>query len=104
MAWAVLCIVVVQRVTPAALARALAYEQAGSGRSCLRRVRRWGQGPALAPAEMSPQLIRQALRVPPSSQAVVVAIDTPRVGPWEVGLAGIVVGGRSLPIGWAGIP
>jgi hypothetical protein len=33
-AWAVLCIVVAQRVTPAALARALPHEQAGSGRSC----------------------------------------------------------------------
>jgi hypothetical protein len=103
-AWAVLCMVVAQRVTPAALARALPYEQAGSGRSCLRRVRRWWQGPAWAQAEMSPQVIRQALRVPPSAQAVVVAMDTTRVGPWEVGLAGIVVGGRSLPIGWAGIP
>jgi hypothetical protein len=48
-AWAVLCIVVAQRVTPAALARALPHEQAGSGRSCLRRIRRWWQGPALVP-------------------------------------------------------
>ena len=104
MAWAVLCIVVAQRVTPAALARALPYEQAGSERSCLRRVRRWWQGPALAQAEMSPQLIRQALRVHPSSQAVVVAMATTRVGPWEGWRAGIVVGGRSLPIGWAVIP
>ena len=62
-AWAVLCMVVAQRVTPAALARALPHEQAGSGRSCLRRVRRWWQGPALEQVEISPQLIRQALRV-----------------------------------------
>ena len=33
-AGAVLCVVVAPRVTPAALARALAHEQAGSGRSC----------------------------------------------------------------------
>ena len=103
-AWAVLCIVVAQRVTPAALARALPHEQAGSGRSCLRRVRRWWQGPALAQVEISPQLIRQALRVQPASQSVVVARDTTRGGPWEVWVAGIVVGGRTLPIGWAGIP
>src|SRR5215510_11384041 len=103
-AWAVLCVVVAQRVTPAALARALPHEQAGSGRSCLRRVRRWWQGPALEQVEMSPQLIRQALRVLPSSQSVIVAMDTTRVGPWEVWLAGIVVGGRTLPIGWAVIP
>ena len=103
-AWAVLCIVVAQRVTPAALARALPHEQAGSGRSCLRRIRRWWQGPAWAQAEISPQLIRQALRLHSTSQSVVVAMDTTRVGPWEVWLAGIVVGGRTLPIGWAVIP
>src|SRR5262245_4440448 len=103
-AWVVLWIVGAQRVTPAALARALPHEQAGSGRSCLRRIRRWWQGPALAQAEISPQLIRQALRVQPPSQAVVVAMDTTRVGPWEVWLAGIGVGGRQLPNGWAVIP
>jgi hypothetical protein len=103
-AWAVLCLVVAQRVTPAALARALPHEQAGSGRSCLRRIRRWWEGPALEQGEISPQLIRQALRVHPTSQSVVVAMDTTRVGPWEVWLAGIVVGGRTLPIGWAVIP
>jgi hypothetical protein len=46
-AWAVVCLLVAQRVTPAALARALPHEQAGSGRSCLRRVRQWWNGPAL---------------------------------------------------------
>ena len=103
-AWAVVCIVVAQRVTPAALARALPHEQAGSGRSCLRRVRRWWQGPTLAQVEISPPLIRQALQVQPASQVVVVAMDTTRVGPWEVWVAGIVVCGRILPIGWAVIP
>lgn len=103
-AWAVLCIVVAQRVTPAALARALPHEQAGSGRSCLRRIRRWWQGPALEQAEINPQLILQALRVHPTLQSVVVALDTTRVGLWEVWLAGIVVGGRTMPIGWAVIP
>jgi DDE family transposase len=103
-AWAVVCIVVAQRVTPAALARALPHEQAGSGRSCLRRVRRWWQGPTLTQVEISPLLIRQALQVQPASQVVVVAMDTTRVGPWEVWVAGIVVRGRTLPIGWAVIP
>src|ERR1041384_4538898 len=102
--WAVLCIVVAQRVTPAALARALPHEQADSGRSCLRRVRRWRQGPALEQVEISPRLIRQALQLQASSPSVVVAMDTTRVGPWEVWVAGIVVGGRTLPTGWAVIP
>jgi hypothetical protein len=101
--WAVLCMVMAQRVTPAALARALPHEQAGSGRSCLRRVHRWWRGPPLVQGEISPGLIRQALLVC-TAPAVVVALDTTRVGPWEVWLAGIVVGGRTLPIGWAVIP
>jgi hypothetical protein len=40
----------------------------------------------------------------PPRQSVVVALDTTRLGPWEVWLAGIVVAGRTLPIGWAVIP
>src|SRR5215470_7615895 len=60
-AWAVLCLLVAQRVTAAALARALPAEQAGSGRSCLQRVRRWWQRPALQQATISPALIRLAL-------------------------------------------
>ncbi len=103
-AWAVLCVLAAQRVTPAAVARALPHAQAGSGRSCLRRVRRWWCGPALEQVEISPRLIHQALRVHVNSQPVVVAMDTTRVGPWEVWLAGIVIGGRTLPIGWAVIP
>ena len=45
MAWAVLCVLVAQRVTPAALARALPAEQAGRARARLTRVRRWWTGP-----------------------------------------------------------
>jgi Transposase DDE domain len=102
--WAVVCLLVAQRVTPAALARALPHAQAGSGRSCLRRVRRWWRGPALEQGEISPALIRQALLGQVIAQPVVVALDTTRVGKWEVWLAGLVVGGRTLPIGWAVIP
>src|SRR6516162_5151182 len=103
-AWAVLCLLVAQRVTSAALARALPAEQAGSGRSCLRRVRRWGRGPALDQATIRPALIRLALALLTVSHPVVVALDTTRLGPWEVWLAGIVIAGRTLPIGWAVIP
>jgi len=103
-AWAVLCLLVAQRVTSAALARALPTNQAGSGRSCLRRVRRWWRGPALDQATISPALRRLALTLLAADQPVVVALDTTRLGPWEVWLAGIVVTGRPLPIGWAVIP
>src|SRR6266516_347566 len=103
-AWAVLCLLVAQRATSAALARALPAEQAGSGRSCLRRVRRWWCGPVLDQATISPALIRLALTLLAADQPVVVALDTTRLGPWEVWLAGIIVAGRTLPIGWAVIP
>jgi hypothetical protein len=103
-AWAVLCLLLAQRVTSAALARALPADQAGSGRSCLRRVRRWWGGPAFNQATISPALIRLALALLTADHPVVVALDTTRLGPWEVWLAGIVVAGRTLPIGWAVIP
>ena len=103
-AWAVLCLLVAQRVTAAALARALPAEHAGSGRSRLRRVRRGWRGPALDQASMSPALLRLALPILAGAQSVGVALDTTRLGPWAVWLAGIVVAGRTLPIGWAVIP
>jgi Transposase DDE domain len=103
-AWAVLCVVVAQRVTPAAVARALPAAQAGGARARLTRVRRWWRGPALDQAVVSPQLIGGALSLLSPGQAVVVALDTTRVGKWEVWVAGIVVRGRTVPIGWAVIP
>jgi hypothetical protein len=39
-----------------------------------------------------------------ADQPVVVALDTTRLGGWEVWMAGIVVAGRTLPIGWAVLP
>ncbi len=102
--WAVLCLLLAQQATPAALARALPAEQAGSGRSCLRRVRRWWEGPALDQVAISRQLVQQALACLPPGAPVRVALDTTRLGQWEVWLAGVVVAGRTLPIGWAVIP
>src|SRR5262249_42164900 len=104
LAWAVLGVLVAQRVTPAALAGALPAEQSGGGRARLTRVRRWWAGPVVDQAEVSPPLIAAALTLLAPGQAVVVALDTTRLGKWEVWLAGIVVAGRTLPIGWAGIP
>jgi Transposase DDE domain len=103
-AWIVLCVLVAQRVTAAALARALPADQAGRGRARLTRVRRWWTGPPLEQTVVSPQLIQAALTLLPPGQSVVGALDTTRLGPWEVWLAGIAVGGRTVPIGWAVIP
>lgn len=104
LAWAVVCLLVAQRVTPAALARAIPHDLAGSGRSCLRRVRRWWSGPPLEQVLVHPGLLRQALALLEPSAAALVALDTTRLGPWEVWLAGLVVGGRTLPLGWAVLP
>jgi hypothetical protein len=103
-AWAVLCLLVAPRVTSAALARALPAAQAGSGRSCLRRVRRWWHGPTLAQATSSPALIRLALALGPTAQWVVVALDTTCLGPWAVWRAGSGGAGRTRPLGWAVLP
>jgi hypothetical protein len=103
-AWAVLCLLVAQRDTPAALARALPAQQAGSGRSGGRRVRRWGNGPALAQATIRAALLRRALPRLAADQPVGVALDTTRLGRWAVWLAGIGGAGRIWPIGWAVLP
>jgi hypothetical protein len=101
---AVRCLLLAQRATPAALARALPAEQAGTGRARLTRVRRWWTGPPLDQARVSPALIRDALALLAPEQPAVVALDTTRLGGWEVWLAGVVVGGRVLPVGWAVCP
>src|SRR5437764_7019008 len=103
-AWALLCLLRAQRATPAALARALPAEQAGSGRACLRRVRRWWGGPPLEQVDSSPRLIHRARTVFPPGTAVVVALDTTRLGPWEVWLAGLGGAGRTRPLAWAVVP
>jgi hypothetical protein len=103
-AGAVRCLLVAPRLTPAALARALPSEHAGSGRSCLRRGRRWWSGPTRDQTTSSAALLRLALTRLPAGHAVVGARDTPRLGPWEVGLAGLVGAGRPLPRGWAVLP
>ena len=103
MAWPVRGLLVAQRGPAAALARALPAEPAGAGRSCLRRRRRGWQGPALERAPISPALSRLALPLVAAGQALV-ALDTTRLGPWAVWLAGRVVAGRPLPLGWAVLP
>lgn len=102
--WVILCLLVAQRLNPAALARALPAEEPGSARSRLRRVRRCWYGPALPQGTLTPRLIRAALTLLPVGAPVVVAVDTSRVVPWEIWQAGLVFAGHTLPVGWAAIP
>lgn len=103
-AWVILCVLVAQRLNPAALARALPADESGSARSRLRRVRRGWFGPALPGDTLTPRLVRAALALLPATALVLVALDTTRTGGWEIWQAGIVWGGRTLPVAWAAIP
>ncbi len=102
--WVVLCILVSQRVTPAALARAIPAEASGSGRTRLRRVDRWWQGPELDLGIVTPRLIRAALALLPKDGTIVVAMDTTRAGQWEIWKAGPSFAGHTLPVAWAVVP
>ena len=101
--WVILCLLVAQGLQPAALARAIPTAEAGAGRSCLRRVQRWWHGPAIPLTLLLPRLIRAALALLPQEVAIV-ALDTTRVGPWEIGYAGVVFAGHTLPVAWAVLP
>src|SRR5579859_34303 len=72
--WIILCLLVAQSLRPTALARAIPTEEAGTGRSCLRRVQRWWRGPALPLGLLMPRLIRAALALLPQEVALV-ALD-----------------------------
>jgi len=100
-AGAVLGLLGAPRVPPAARARAVPAEPAGAGRSCLRRVRRWGRGPPLDQPLRRPALLRQALTLLAVDQPVGGALDTTRLGGGEVWMAGSVGAGRPWPRGWA---
>jgi hypothetical protein len=103
-AWVVLGLLVAQRLTPAALARSLPAEAAGSGRSRLRRVRRWWSGPELDQGNLTPRLSRMALAQLTPGQALRSALDTTRGGGWEIWQAGVVLAGPTLPVAWAVLP
>lgn len=100
----ILYLLVAQRLTSAEMARALPAEVAGSSRSRLRRVHRWWLGPILDAAIVTPRLVRTALAQAPGGRPVRVALDTTRVGGWEIWQAGVVFAGRTLPVAWAVLP
>jgi hypothetical protein len=101
--WVILCLLVAQRLNPAALARALPAEEAGSARRRPRRLLRGWSGPDRPHATLTPRLVRAALALPPDAK-ILVALDTTRGAPGEIGPAGIVFAGPTLPVAWAAIP
>ena len=103
-AFTILCLLVAQRLNPAALARAIPFSEEGTARNRLRRMNRCWYGPDLPHDSVTPRLIQAALALLPPDAPAVVAMDTTRVALWEIWQAGIVFAGRTLPIGWAVIP
>ncbi len=103
-AFVILCLLVAQRLNPAALARAIPFEEECTARNRLRRMNRCWYGPDLPHDTLTPRLVRAAQALLPPDAPVVVALDTTRVQPWEIWQAGIVFAGHTLPIGWAVIP
>lgn len=103
-AWMILCLLAAQRLRSAALARAIPVEMPGSARSRVRRIQRGWHGPPLPQEILTPHLIRTALALRAPNAPVIVALDTTRVGRWEIWQAGIVFAGHTLPVAWAVIP
>ena len=93
--------------------RARSLLSAGSvpARQRLRRVARALVRPSLAPATLSPRLVRAAIRLlrhagvgPEPGRPWLVALDSVRCHSWELFTLGVVAWGRTLPIGWAVLP
>lgn len=103
-AFVILCLLVAQRLNPAALARAIPSEEEGTARSRLRRMNRCWYGPDLPHDTLTPRLVQAALALLPKDAPLLVAMDTTRVQPWEIWQVGIAFAGRTLPVGWAVIP
>jgi hypothetical protein len=103
-------LLVAQSLRSAALMRALLSLEGGSARQGYRRVARAWTRPWLAPAWLTPRLVRAAVvLVPPDGVGPTagqrhVAVDSVRCGRWEVFVLGVVWYGRVLPVGWAVLP
>ncbi len=95
-----------QSLRPSALMRALVSPGAVPARQRYKRVRRLLGRRWLAPAWLTPRLVRAVLAlVPPERDGRThLALDSVRCGPWEVFTLGVAWHGRALPVGWAVLP
>jgi hypothetical protein len=101
---------VAQDLTPTGLMRALGGPGPAAGRTRYQRVRDGLAWPGLLPAELTAGLVRAATALVAPSAAgplagyTVLALDSVRLGAWEVFTIGVVWHGRALPVGWAVLP
>lgn len=92
-----------QRLTATALMRALASPIPVAARQRYKRVARALAREWLTPAWLTPRLVRAALALTAEVHPHL-ALDTVRLGGWEVFTVGVVWHGRVLPVAWAVLP
>jgi len=102
---------IAQDLTPTGLMRALGGEQpTAAARTRYQRVQDGLARPWLTSAKLTPGLVRAALalisgeQVGPLAGRTVLALDSVRLGGWEVFTLGVVWHGRALPVAWAVLP
>src|SRR5215212_3203338 len=92
-----------QRLTAASLMRASLSDPTVPARQRYRRVARALARPWLTPAFLTPRLVRAALALVPDARPVL-ALDSVRLGRWEVFTVGLAWHSRVLILGWAVLP
>jgi hypothetical protein len=102
----VTALLLAQSLRPSALMRALSSPQPVPARQRYKRVRRALGRAWLAPARLTPPLVRAALALaPPDERGLThLALDSVRCGRWEVFTLGVAWHGRALVVGWAVLP
>lgn len=96
-----------QSLRPACLMRTLLSAPAVAARQRYKRLSRAWDRPWLAPAWLTPRLVRAALAlvapdgVGPTAGLTHLVLDGVRLGCWEVLTVGVGWHGRVLPVGWA---
>ena len=102
----VTALLVGQSLRPSALMRALESHPAAPARQRYKRVRRAWARPWLAPAWLTPRLVRAVTVLVPRTGdgTVTLALDSVRCGGWELLTVGVVWQGRAVVVGWAALP
>lgn len=94
-------LLVAQRLTPAALMRALPSASPVPARTRYAAVAEFWDHPALQAAALTPVLVPAALALVRPTDAPVLVLDSVRCGSWETFTIGLVWHSRVVPLAWA---